>query len=65
LGTVKLGDSDDHVTTGAEDGVQTRKMTVEELEDALALSVQQEAEAEAKLRDAMLVNKRLLVYSAQ
>lgn len=60
LGTVKLGE--DRVTEEGE--VQTRKMTARELEEALAVSVQQEMDAEAKLRDAMLVNKRLLAYSA-
>lgn len=50
LGTVKEGDS-------------SRKMSVEELESALAESLREEAEREAKLREVILSNKRLLSFT--
>jgi CCR4-NOT transcription complex subunit 4 len=46
------------------EGSGTRKMTANELKAALASSLQEEAQLEAKLREAIQANQRLLAFSA-
>lgn len=52
------------VSDEAEEGEEAmRRMTVEELEEALAVSLVDEAETENKLREVILSNKRLLSFA--
>jgi CCR4-NOT transcription complex subunit 4 len=51
-------------TGNVNEGNDTRRMTVRELEAAWAWSLQEEARVEAKLREAIQGNRRLLAFSA-
>lgn len=46
------------------EGSKARKMTTDELEAALASSLQEEAQLQVKLREAIQANRRLLTFSA-